>query len=186
MTNEKLTDVVRRLLADRRFLARFRRDPAAATARYGLTAPELDALKSGDQARLIALGLDPGVVDGRPTAQVSWTQLLPVVRRLTAPAALAALLAAAMLPGATASAADKECPVGKRCFGQGRAARRIGSIRTSGPSGLRRASGRAATERVMTVKGMVRESMPYDAGLMRAMARLGPPATGDTPGVEVR
>jgi hypothetical protein len=50
---------VERLLVDKRFLRRFRRDPEAALAPLGLTAAEVEAVKSGDSGRLLELGLAP-------------------------------------------------------------------------------------------------------------------------------
>lgn len=180
MTNEKLNGVVRRLFADRRFLARFRRDPAAATGGYGLTDDELDAVKSGDQTRLITLGLDVRIMDTRPIGQGIWTHLLPVACKMAAPTALALVIAAALLPGATALAVGRECKLGARCDGPRTAARRIGLHRALGPRGLRRAMRRtAAKRRVARVRFGIRARASYAAGMMRALSRLAPDGPSD-------
>ena len=57
--NDRLNRAVERLLLDKRFLRRFRRDPEGALRSFELTAEEVEAVKEGDAARLVALGLDP-------------------------------------------------------------------------------------------------------------------------------
>jgi len=108
MTNEALNDAVVRLLADRSFLRRFRRDPEAALRRYGLDAGLVEAIKRGDELELLELGLSPELV---------WPELAPrndavrhsLVRKTLAlaPAAfVAALLAAFPATGGAALVRD--------------------------------------------------------------------------------
>lgn len=108
MTNEALNDAVVRLLADRDFLRRFRRDPEAALRRYDLDAEVVEAIKRGDELELLELGLSPELV---------WPELAPrndavrhsLVRKTVAlaPAVfVAALLAAFPATGGAALVRD--------------------------------------------------------------------------------
>jgi hypothetical protein len=62
MENRALNDVVERLLADGRFLRRFRVDPDGTLRRYGLSPQAIEAIKRGDAAGLLALALSPPLV----------------------------------------------------------------------------------------------------------------------------
>ena len=94
MTNVNLNGAVDRLIADRRFLARFRRNPGRALEGFDLSPGDVEALKRGDPDELVALGLDPRYVSPEASSFApvqSWA--LRNARRLPA----AALLAAALL-----------------------------------------------------------------------------------------
>jgi hypothetical protein len=93
MTNVNLDAAVRRLIADKRFLTRFRRDPESAVESFDLSAQEVEALKRGEADELIAFGLDPRYVypeaaDAAPAQ--SWA--LRNAQRLSLPALVAAAL----------------------------------------------------------------------------------------------
>lgn len=66
MENKALNDIVERLLADRRFLWRFRLDPEGTLRRYGLSPQAVEAVKRGDANELVALGVSPELVSPRP------------------------------------------------------------------------------------------------------------------------
>ena len=57
--NDALNRAVERLLLDRRFLRRFRRNPERALQGFDLTHEEVTALKGGNAHELLRLGLDP-------------------------------------------------------------------------------------------------------------------------------
>lgn len=65
--NRHLTQVLERLNNDREYRQAFRRDPESATRDFRLTAEEIDALRSGDETRLAALGADVASVRKQPT-----------------------------------------------------------------------------------------------------------------------
>src|SRR4051794_6822749 len=100
MTNERLNAAVEGLLSDRRLLRRFRRNPERALARYELTAEEVVAVRRGDAAELLRLGLDPRYVWPRAHAFTGWSWLLQNAKRLSP----AVVLAAVLLPAAPAAA----------------------------------------------------------------------------------
>jgi hypothetical protein len=134
MKNEGLNEVVERLLADRRFQRRFRKDPERAVRGYGLTSVELDAVKRGDERTLIGLGVSPDLVWPELAARngVVWGWLLHPGRKLAPAAFVAALLVAFPAQAAT----------GRRASG-GRYVRRRAARRAAGRH-LRRASARRA------------------------------------------
>lgn len=99
--NDRLTAVVQRLWTDEHFLTSFRRDPARAVRRYRLTDEELAVVKSGDEARLTALGADVRMLH---TVPPSLAELATGVLR-SFPKVAAFLLAAQLtLSGAPARA----------------------------------------------------------------------------------
>jgi hypothetical protein len=66
MENRALNEIVERLLADGRFLRRFRVDPDGTLRRYGLSPQAIEAIRRGDAGELLALGLSPQVVSPAP------------------------------------------------------------------------------------------------------------------------
>ncbi len=132
-TNRRLTDVVRRLWTDERFLASFRRDPEAALGRYGLTRDEVAAVKSGDEVRLAALGVDVRSLHTSPVSTATLTTLFRVAPRLAA-----LLLAVQLTLAATTSTAARGRGRGRaraarvlrvRYFARAAAGRRTGLVR---------------------------------------------------------
>ena len=101
--NDRLNRVVERLLLDRRFLRRFRRNPEKALAPFGLTHEETEAVKGGSAVELLRLGLDPAYV--WPKGDVGFLQswIVRHAKRLTP----AVVLAAFVLPAAPALAAGR-------------------------------------------------------------------------------
>ena len=83
-----LDSFVSRLLSDRRFLERVRRDPQREAARYGLGQGQLDAALDGDAMRLLALGVSPAVLEP-PKPTRFW--LGPALMRMGAVGATALL-----------------------------------------------------------------------------------------------
>jgi len=65
--NRHLTQALERLNNDRGYRRAFRRDPKSATRALRLTTEEIDALRSGDETRLAALGADVASVRKQPT-----------------------------------------------------------------------------------------------------------------------
>jgi hypothetical protein len=108
MENQALNEVVERLLADRRFLQRFRLDPEGTLRRYGLSPQAVEAVKRGDADELLALGLSPELVSPAPRPESgslrSWLlrrghRLAPAVFAAALLCALPAQAAAARTPG---------------------------------------------------------------------------------------
>jgi hypothetical protein len=103
--NDRLNRAVERLLLDRRFLRRFRRNPEAALEPFELTSEEIEAIKDGDARRLVGLGLDPSYVwPKRPRPVPFW--ILARAKKLTP----AFVLAALVLPATPALAARRDAP----------------------------------------------------------------------------
>jgi hypothetical protein len=109
MENQALNEVVERLLADRRFLRRFRIDPEGTLRRYGLSPQAVEAVKRGDAAGLLALGLSPELVSPAPRPESGTLRgwllrrghgLAPAVFAAALLCALPAQAAAARTPGA--------------------------------------------------------------------------------------
>jgi len=156
MGNDRLNAAVDRLLSDRRFLARFRRDPSKAAGALGLSMRETEALKRGDAGELLELGLDPSYVwPNVPTTRAGRFWLARNARRL-APLVFAAGFAA-FGPGAGGASAARIGPAPGRIRAARRLARIVGTRRT----GLRRAAIRAGS----------REHFP--PGIRRATIRAG-------------
>jgi hypothetical protein len=110
--NDRLNRAVERLLLDKRFLRRFRRNPEAALKPFALTSEEIEAVKDGDARRLVGLGLDPSYVwPKRPRPVPFWA--LARAKKLTP----AFVLAALVLPATPALAARRRetprSPVGR-------------------------------------------------------------------------
>lgn len=151
MARESLNAAVERLLVDRGFARRFRRNPERALRRYGLGADEVEALKRGRADELLALGVDPEYVWPRAEAAGLEPWLLRNARRL----APVTLLAALTLVGAPTALAARQ--------GRARALRRLGRHAALRRTGLRRAFARTL--------GRERHSPP---GIRRAIRRAGP------------
>jgi hypothetical protein len=136
MTNVNLNAAVERLIADRRFLARFRRNPERALEGFDLSALEVDALKRGESDELLALGLDPRHVSPEAVDVIplqSWT--VRNAGRLVPTALLAAaLLAVAGPAGGTDRAASRRRAVKRRTTVRRRAARAIPRERAARPA----------------------------------------------------
>jgi hypothetical protein len=151
MHNEQLTAVVHRLWTDERFLAAFRRDPARAVSRYGLTDEELDAVKGGDESHLAALGADVRSLHATPPSLASLaTGLLRPFPRV------AAMLLAAHIAfggGAPAAARGRRAR-GSRMSGRARTTLRARSSRTPGLHRAARAQ--------YTVGGRVAGTLPIE------------------------
>jgi hypothetical protein len=109
MTNEPLNEAVERLLVDRRFLRRFRRNPGRALRPYALSEREVEAVKDGRPKELLRLGLDPGLISPTPAANPAVVQrwLLDNARRLV-PAAFLAVATLVFAPAPTAPARRRE------------------------------------------------------------------------------
>lgn len=115
----RLTTLVQRLLADEELVERLRTDPVAFQREEQLSDAEIDALLSGDELRLIALGVEPATFHHR-TSDRSW--LSATLMRVAAPAvaALAALGVAfgPALPTASAARARFGIVVRRRRAGR--------------------------------------------------------------------
>jgi len=164
---ERLNSAITALMTDNSLLSRFRGDPSGALERFGLSECELDAVKSGDEQALMAHGLAPEVVVGRPHAPHWFGGLVATVaRRMAAPAVLAVLLALAVQGGGIPTASAGRANV--------RAVRRVGSMRTDGPLGMRRASVRArARADVPAIRAGIRARASHRFGVRTASSVLG-------------
>lgn len=110
MAHKGLNRLVRRLLADRDFCLAFARDPETNRRKYSVSKQQLQALLDADQERLIALGLDPEILQSKEE-EPNW--LPSALIRLGGMAA--ALLLAALLSlagGGSAYAQDGGSGVG--------------------------------------------------------------------------
>src|SRR5436190_20476590 len=104
MHNERLNEAVAQLLSDSRLLRRFRRDPARAMSRFGLSDVELAAVKRGDAEELVELGLSPALVwPQRPNTSALQLWVLRNAKRL-APATVMAATALAWAGASPAAA----------------------------------------------------------------------------------
>jgi hypothetical protein len=101
--NDRLNSAVERLLLDKRFLRRFRRDPEAALRRFDLTAEEVEAVKEGDAARLVGLGLDPSYAWPKVRSPFLPLWILARAKKLTP----ALVFAALVLPASPALASRR-------------------------------------------------------------------------------
>src|SRR5687768_7103219 len=90
--NDRLNRAIERLLLDKRFLRRFRRDPEAALRPFELTGEEIEAVKAGDAAGLVALGLDPSYAWPKVRSPLLPLWTLARAKKLTPAFVLAALL----------------------------------------------------------------------------------------------
>lgn len=66
-----LDRLVKRLLSEKGFIRVFQENPKAYAARYRLSATQLEALLDGDEARLMAVGLSPELVQPKDPSS-SW------------------------------------------------------------------------------------------------------------------
>ena len=95
MTNDRLSDAAASLLIDSEALERFRRSPEVIAKAFDLSEEELGALKSGDERRLLALGMDPELVSPKVIDTRGWASvLLRTAARLAVPVAAALLVVA--------------------------------------------------------------------------------------------
>jgi Aromatic-ring-opening dioxygenase LigAB, LigA subunit len=161
--NDRLNRTVERLLLDRRFLRRFRRDPEAALRPYALTHEEIEAVKAGDAAVLIDLGLDPSYVRPKVSSPGLRTWVLRHAKKL----APAVVLAALALPATPALAAPdgraRGSRVGRvtRFFGRrgvaGEFHAQLARTRRAGRLTSRAATGRNAAAFVARARRSARE-----------------------------
>ena len=98
--NDRLNNVIERLLLDEGFLRRFRSNPERALEPYELTDAEVAAVKSGDERQLLHMGLDPAYVYPQPREGFLHAWIVRHTKRLTP----ALVLAAFVLPVAPAVA----------------------------------------------------------------------------------
>src|SRR5919106_6829750 len=121
--NDRLNRAVERLLLDKRFLRRFRRDPEAALRPLELTSEEIEAVKEGDAARLVALGLDPSYAWPKVRSPLLPLWMLARAKKLTPALVLAALVLPAT-PAIASRRSARRSPIGdvSRYFGRRRAA----------------------------------------------------------------
>lgn len=183
MSINALNHVVERLLNEPLFLERFRRHADGMLARHRLSAEEREAIKSGDAYRLVALGMSPALIEGRPGDRA--TAVSFVLRRgALLPAATLAALLLALAPGAVARA-DIVIDPGKpgaepRATARFRLARiRASRVRVSG-----RRAARARVRAHRATPGQLRARARLApagrrTGLVRAGARLSPPPIVD-------
>jgi len=104
--NHRLNRAVERLLLDKRFLRRFRRNPEATLEPFGLTSPEVDAVKSGDPAELVELGLDPSYVWPKARRPLFPMWILKGAKKLS-PAVVVAVFALQATPAFAAPPPDR-------------------------------------------------------------------------------
>ena len=169
MSSKTMNQVVERLLVDRRFLSRFRDDSDGAMARYSLTRAESEAVKSGDQRRLLDLGLDRKFVEPTPRPRSWWASFaLRSAAILSVPALVAILL--------TASPSIALASPGRRTAGV-----RLGRVLERRTTGVRRAENRvkAAATRFGSdaPKGLTRSAEQLDpegqpTGIDNAISRV--------------
>jgi hypothetical protein len=171
--NDRLNRAVERLLLDKRFLRRFRRDPEAALRPFELTAEEIEAVKEGDAARLVRLGLDPSYAWPKVRSPLVPLWILARAKRLT-PALVLATLVLPASPALARSRRARPSPVGRvsRYLGRNRVAgafyRRV--ARSGGAGEL---TSRAATRRNTSAYFARARQTTDEAGI--------PPPGGETP-----
>jgi hypothetical protein len=146
--NDRLNRAVERLLLDKRFLRRFRRDPEAALRSFALTDQEIDAVKLGDASRLVRLGLDPNYVWPKVRSPFFPAWILTRAKKLT-PAVVVAVFALQASPAFAAPPGQgRRSRVGRisRYFGRQRFGGEFhAQLARTGRSG--RLTSRAATRR---------------------------------------
>jgi hypothetical protein len=133
--NESLNKAVGALLSDRRLVRRFRRNPERALRRFGLAPAQVDALKRGDAAELLALGVDPAYVWPKTEADAVFRRWLLLNPRRLAPVAFAVAAIAAFPAAATAAYSARRSGPRARIAAR-RLARR--ALRPAARYGLRR------------------------------------------------
>ena len=172
--NDRLNRAVERLLLDKRFLRRFRRNPEAALRPFELTAEEIEAVKEGDAGRLVGLGLDPSYAWPKVSSSFVPLWLLARAKKLT-PALVFAALA---LPASPALAARNRSA---HPSAVGRVSRYLARNRVAGPfySRVARAGGAGdVTSRAATG----RNTSAYFARARQTADEAGiPPPGGETP-----
>jgi hypothetical protein len=173
--NDRLNRAVERLLVDKRFLRRFRRNPEATLRQFALSGDEVEAVKAGDASQLIALGLDPAFVQPRLRAPHFHTWILMRAKKLTP----ALVLAALALPASPALAA----PAGRgRRSRVGRVSRYFGRQRVGGAF-HRRVARTGRSGRVTSGAATRRDAAAFVARARGAARDFGiqPPPGGETP-----
>jgi hypothetical protein len=173
--NDRLNDAVERLLLDKRFLRRFRRNPEAALEPFALTTEEIEAVKNGDARWLVGLGLDPSYVWPKARSPLVPLWILARAKKLTP----ALVLAALVLPASPALAARRGAEPRSRV---GRVSRYFGSEGVGGAFHARLA--RAGLAGPLTSAAATRRDTSAYAALARRAARdfgIKPPPGGETP-----
>lgn len=151
--NDRLNRAVEALLSDGRLLRRFRRKPDRALRAYGLTAAEIEAVKRGDAAELLALGLDPALVWPKaPTDSVFRRWLLAHPQRLAPVAFAVAVIASA--PAAAGAARGRRISLVHRERSARIAARALLRVNRNAPRAVRLRARRRAlrVERALRAK----------------------------------
>ena len=145
MTNERLTGAVATLLLKREAMAKFRDSPEDIGDEFGLTEAELSALKSGDEVKLLELGLDSTVLAPKVQSLSWWpSTFLRATSKMVAPAVVSLVLMGA-IAGGTASATENLAPQ-VRALGRVRAR---ASIRTLQLGVVERAAARTSARLVI-------------------------------------
>ena len=142
MPNERLTNAVAALIVDREAKDEFRRSPETIGAEFELNAEELDALKSGDETRLVRLGMDHEILSPSIRPSNWWSSVVMQATRKMAAPAVVALIAMASIAGGAARADDKIPASSGRADVRARARTSIRALRADGVLG--RASIRAS------------------------------------------
>jgi hypothetical protein len=110
--NDRLNRAVERLLLDKGFLRRFRRNPEAALRPFELTAEEIEAVKEGNPATLVGLGLDPSYAWPKVRSPLLPLWAFVRAKKLT-PALVFAALAIPASPALARSRTAEPSPVGR-------------------------------------------------------------------------
>lgn len=166
MRNHRLDEVLEKLLGDRRFLTRFRKDPEATLRPFGLDAREREAVLAGDIDRLAAFGADVRRLNPRH----HWSPRRLIADLAWAAPAIAAVLLAVQLAIAPAaigrSRARRRAALRQRAAARGRARRQFGLPRL-----------RARIRTRTLVRARSREfAMVRDYAAVRARQRTAPGA----------
>jgi hypothetical protein len=172
--NERLNNVIERLLLDDRFLRRFRSNPERTLEPFELTDAEVEAVKRGDAGQLLRMGLDPMYVWPKPDDGFLHTWIVRHVKRLTPALVLAAfVLPVAPALGENGVRAARRSPIARvsRYFGwRGFGGRFHARLARSGFAGIR--TSRAATGRD------VRAFYAFARASAREFGIKPPPGTG--------
>jgi hypothetical protein len=173
--NDRLNLAVERLLLDKRFLRRFRRDPEAALRPYAMTNEEIEAVKAGDARLLLGLGLDPNYVRPKIHSPGLRAWILRHAKKL-APAVVLAALALPASPALAAPAGNaRRARVGRisRYFGRQHVGGEFhAQLARTGQAG--RLTSRAATGRDAAAFAARARNAARDFGIK-------PPPGGETP-----
>jgi|GEM_PF-2255642 hypothetical protein len=166
MSNVRVTEIISRLLSEPKFMERFRKDADLALSEYDLTDAETDAIKQGDQATLLHLGMDQAIVEPKAPSRPWFASMMAShAGRLGMSAAFVLMLTTAS--AGVAAAAPKRAAPGRRTAG----ARHVRML-VGGPSGLRRASLRAESARVSRVRARVGKRASFSDGVANALSHV--------------